>query len=840
MLSGNVGSAVLAGQIHGDVHIHPGGVGPGLGSLTTPTLTYDVRGRDRLVAELVEELNSGQNCAVLHGAGGYGKTTVAQRVTAELGVETWWVDASSEARLQEGLREVALRAGASPEAVREAWDGRGLAPDLLWQQLNRCVHRWLLVLDNADDASVLGAGRPIAERTGWLRPPGDAGGVLITSRDGNPQAWGGFARLHAVATLSAADGARMLLDRAPDAGAEEQARELALRLGGLPLALHLAGRYLAAIAALPVLPGMDLPVDFAEYRAALDDRWAEVTELPEPSAERETLLRTWELSLDLLAERGHPMARPLLRMVSHFAAAPVSLELLRADIMAGLPVFEGLDAMKAGLAVKALTEVGLVDLDGSGLSLHPVVRETNRHQGDSDERDDYLILFVALLGIATSEADPTDPAEWPRWRALLPHCAAVSDVAVDDDEERLITIAETCARASRFCNGARLTRQGIDLVRHALAKVGAPDAVLRPVLSMRNDLAGMLRDRGELTAAEAEYRSVLAEAVRILGAVDADVLGARNNLAVVLRYQGDLVAAEAEFRAVVETATEILGAEHPGTLSARDNLAGVLQELLRWPEAEAEVRAVLRLRSEVLGPDHRGTVITRSHLAGVLEAKGDFAAAEDELRIALESSTRVLGPEHGDTLGVRHNLASVLKNQGDLVGAEAELRAVLEIAESVMEAEHHPDTLTTRHTLAGVLREQGDLVAAEAEYRALLEVLNDAEGPDVVPTRHNLAAVLRERGDLAGAEDELRAALAIAEQRLGAEHPMSLAVRFNLTNVLRERGKTDEALSQLRTLLALSRRALGEDHPDTRATEAQLNAMLQKREGPLQEGLEGS
>ncbi|RKT84627.1 Tetratricopeptide (TPR) repeat [Saccharopolyspora antimicrobica] len=827
--SGNARSVVQAGHIHGDVHVHTGTTGPGLGSLTTPALTYDVRGRGRLVAEVVEELNTGQSCVVLHGAGGYGKTTVAQRVAAELDVETWWVDASSEARLQEGMREVALRAGASPEAVREAWDGRGLAPDLLWQQLNRCADRWLLVLDNADDASILGAGRPIAERTGWLRPPGDAGGVLITSRDGNPQAWGGFARLHAVATLSAADGARMLLDRAPDAGAEEQARELALRLGGLPLALHLAGRYLAVIATLPVLPGMDLPVDFAGYRAALDDRWAEVTELPEPSGERETLLRTWELSLDLLAERGHPMARPLLRMVSHFAAAPVPLELLRADIMAGHPWFEGLDAMKAGLAIKALAEVGLVDLEGSGLSLHPVVRETNRHQGGSDERDDHLALFVGLLGVVTSEIDPTDPAEWPRWRALLPHCAAVSDVVpeIGGDEEWLVPIAVTCARASRFCSGARLTRQGIDLVRHALANIGAPDAVLRPVLSMRNDLAGMLRDRGELTAAEAECRSVLAEAVRILGAVDADVLGARNNLAVVLRYRGDLVAAEAEFRAVVETATEILGAEHPGTLSARDNLAGVLQELLRWPEAEAEVRAVLRLRSEVLGPDHRGTVITRSHLAGVLGAKGDFAAAEDELRIALESSTRVLGPEHGDTLGLRHNLASVLKNQGDLVGAEAELRAVLEIAESVMEAEHHPDTLTTRHTLAGVLREQGDLVAAEAEYRALLEVLNDAEGPDVVPTRHNLAAVLRERGDLAGAEDELRAALAIAEQRLGAEHPMSLVVRFNLTNVLRERGKTDEAVAELRTLLELSRRSLGEDHPDTRATEAQLNAMLQ-------------
>ncbi|MDA3644811.1 NB-ARC domain-containing protein [Saccharopolyspora indica] len=451
-LNGHVGSAVQARYIHGDVNFNGApAVGPGLGTVTPPVAAHDVRGRDELVRSVVEALR-GRNPVVLHGAGGYGKTTVAQCVVTELGVETWWVDASSEASLHDGLREVALRAGADPEEVQSAWEGRGLAPDLLWRQLEQRTD-WLLVLDNADDSSLLGAGRPVSAGTGWLRRTGS---VLVTSRDGHPQAWGNLAQLHAVGLLSSAAGAQVLLDRAPTAGTPEQARELAERLGGLPLALHLAGQYLSVSGAMPRVPGLELPTDFTGYRTALDERWPEVTELPEaphPLTQRAMLHRTWELSLDLLAERGHPMARPLIHLLAQFEAAPIPLELLDVAVLVVIPEFEGLTALRLAATLSALSGFGLIESTTHGeaaipvLRLHPVIREANRYQVSDDKRDTYVLVCLGLLTIAGRSIDAGDYTTWPLWSLLVPHCAFLASFADQRDEFRELVggpVADMC------------------------------------------------------------------------------------------------------------------------------------------------------------------------------------------------------------------------------------------------------------------------------------------------------------------------------------------------------------------------------------------------------------
>ncbi|MER7079214.1 Tetratricopeptide repeat-containing protein [Saccharopolyspora kobensis] len=726
VLSGNIGASVQAGDIHGDVNFNVlPSTGPGLGSLAPPALTHDVRGRGELVAEVVEELRAGRSC-VLHGAGGYGKTTVAQQVAAELGAEAWWVDASSERSLHDGLREVALRAGASPQEVHEAWEGRGHAPDLLWRQLAQVEFRWLLVLDNADDVRVLGAGRPIAERTGWLRA--STGSVLITSRDGNPQSWGGLARLHAIETLSVADGAQMLLDRAPDAGSAESAGDLARRLAGLPLALHLAGQYLAVVATMPQVPGLDLPVDFDSYRTALDDRWPEVTELletPYPLTERETLHRTWELSLDLLAERGYPTARPLLRLLSHFADAPIPLEVLRTDILAKAPVFAEITAVHLAAAIKALAGVGLLSSDSLHgpekpvpvLRLHPVVRETNRYVGSPLERGNYMAHSVALLAEMAANVEETDPATWPRWRILLPHCTAMLDLPVVLRARMASMMAWTCERATRFCSTAGLALQGIDLARTALSYL--PDTeveALHHLLNIRNNLAVLLLSRGELNEAEVEFRAVWESAPAIFGENYANLLGVRNNIAAVLQDRGEYERAESEFRAVAELAAEALGAESTATLTARHHLAGALRFCGRLAEAKAEYQAVLELRGQVLGAEHIHTMTTRSDLASVLSDLGESALAEAEFRKVLDWALNTLEDNHPRILITRANLAGVLSARGALEQAESELRAVLTAADEVLGADH-VHVRTVRDQLANVLLDQGKRAEAEAVLR---------------------------------------------------------------------------------------------------------------------------
>jgi len=82
------------------------------------------------------------------------------------------------------------------------------------------------VLDNADHPATLTAGdRPVNSGSGWLRAT-RAGLVLVTSRVGDLQRWGPVAQLVQVESLGAADGAQVLLDRAPRAGSRAKAESV--------------------------------------------------------------------------------------------------------------------------------------------------------------------------------------------------------------------------------------------------------------------------------------------------------------------------------------------------------------------------------------------------------------------------------------------------------------------------------------------------------------------------------------------------------------------------------------------------------------------------------------
>ena len=213
--------------------------------------TRPVRGRERLLADLAGGTGS---VWVVCGLGGCGKTRLALEAAfaaRQAGVLVWWVSAAEEGVLEAGMQAVGRRLGV-PEADLEHSD----AADVIWAHLAGWPQRWLLVLDNADDPPVLaGAATALADGRGWLRPvTNSAGMVLVTSRDGRPEAWGSWCRRVRLGMLPGEQAAAVLADHAghqAELGSEQDARELAMRLGCLPLALRIAGLYLAESAAIP-------------------------------------------------------------------------------------------------------------------------------------------------------------------------------------------------------------------------------------------------------------------------------------------------------------------------------------------------------------------------------------------------------------------------------------------------------------------------------------------------------------------------------------------------------------------------------------------------------------
>ncbi|WP_433606085.1 tetratricopeptide repeat protein [Dactylosporangium sp. CA-139114] len=709
-----------------------------------------IRGRASLLARLERDLDQPRTGApaarvhVLHGLGGSGKSTVAlalARAAERRGVTVWWVSAVRPALFTTGMHAVAIDLGATPDELRV-----GSLPDQVWRRLAGHDRPWLLVVDDVDDPrAVLSLpGAEVTDGNGWLRPiTGGHGAVVVTTRDGGGRTWAGgdppWFELHPVPSLDAALGGQVLQELAgPGAGPADAARRLAHRLGGLPLALGIAGRYLGEVATMPPgLAGGGEVRTFDDYAAALD-RAGPLRLLDEDEDEdaagpghgrtREIVGRTWELSLDLLAARGLPQARPVLRLLSCLRPAAVPPSLLRADVLAAHAPFAGLTPRRLWRAVRGLADVGLLDPGGDPagetLLMHPLVREASRRNDDVDgDPDTYLAALVALLRAAVQDLDPKHPASWSTWSALAEHCGAPLDLIRDHRIAPPGTgpdVLEPALLAVRYLRAAGLSRraraQAAALIAEAGPVVGRTDAT---VLALRNELGRSMYDTGEYNLAKRELHATLAARRRLLGPEHPDTMTTAHYLGRVLRDDGQLADAERVFREVLEQRRRVLGDEHLDTLTSLNNVGDVMRAQGRLDAAEQVLGHVLQARRRRLGADHPASLVTLFHLARLRRDRGELAAAEAEFEALAETSGRVLGEDHPRTLNALQGLADVRHGLGRAAEAEALTREVLARRARTL-GPQHPATLVSRHRLALTRRDLGDAAAARAGLEEVL------------------------------------------------------------------------------------------------------------------------
>ena len=477
---------------------------------------WPLRGRDHDVADLARP---GQGVLVLCGLGGCGKTSLALEiaVTAQQdGAQMWWVSAAQQATLEAGMRALGRRLGLTDAAL-----DHGDAADLIWQHLASRQERWLLVIDNADDPAVLaGAGTSVADGRGWLRPLTTAAGtVLVTSRDATPASWGPYCQIRRLGMLPPDQAAEVLADHArrhPALGSDDDARDLAVRLGRLPLALTIAGTYLAQAAATPApFAGDDVIATYRQYQDALE-RGGAAAVFAAPGGQltseqaRGLIGTTWELTLGLLDTRQIPEARLVLWLLANLADAPIPYQLLlRPATLATCPLFDGLTGPRLWQALQALDGFALIDLGDSDdpdpvpmIRLHPLVRDTS-HPADPSQRQTLLTLATRLLRQAAAAKDnwqPEDPPMWPTWRLLAPHATHLLH-SLTTQPDPTDDAAEAAAYAA-----------------HMAARYQA--------------------SQGLHAQAEAEYRDVLAARLRVLGPGHPDTLATRHCIALEMAQRG--------------------------------------------------------------------------------------------------------------------------------------------------------------------------------------------------------------------------------------------------------------------------------------------------------------
>ncbi|WAZ26949.1 tetratricopeptide repeat protein [Streptomyces cinnabarinus] len=715
-----------------------------------------VRGREAELAELAGILRRPQGrFVVLCAAGGMGKTTLAAQLAGQADAAGWrvfWVRWRDSAELAQQMVQAALACGLPEAELESARAGRASLPDVVWRQLGR-ARRWLLVLDNADEPQEIGpAGEPVADYRGWIRPHG-RGLLVLTSRDGSAQTWGPRARLLPLKPLPAQPAGQVLVDAAPAAGTAEQARDLAVRLGGLPLALHAAGTYLAG-------PTSRYRT-FTTYRQALEQEpsvllGAEHPDASHPHVARAVVRHTWEVSLDQLAREGNTLARPLLRLLALLAEAPIPLSLITPDLL-GAVTGNDVNVMALERAFSGLYRFGLLGLphtsgnagQASGISgpaqvvLHPLIREINAVAlaAEASPLATWHRALAERLTAAVHEASEQGRAGWPAAVLLAPHLPMLLDLP-------------------------------------------APHTAIHHRATL-NTLAQVLQHAGAFSAARLLHQRVLDVETRTLGPQHTDTLTSRNHLANALFGMGEPAAAIHLLRQTLQDRSRVLGTEHPDTLTSRHDLACALDGTGQHAEAVSLLRQNLTARADVLGLMHPHTLASRLSLGLAVEGTGEHAEAVRLHRQTLDDHIRVLGPEHHITLLSRHNLASALARMGEHAEAERLLRQALDDHARVLGL-MHPHTLASRDSLGLALEGMGEHAEAVRLHRQTLDdrirVLG-LQHPDTLTSRHNLAHALAKMGEQEEAVRLLRQTLAGRIRVLGPEHPHTVRTRDDLETV---------------------------------------------------------
>jgi tetratricopeptide (TPR) repeat protein len=741
--------------------------------------------------------------ATLYGMGGVGKTQLALKYTYEYRdsyAGIWWFRAETDGTLQADARDACQETGAglvdaeSPTGTFKRW-------------LMRQEQPWLLVFDNAENA-------------GALRPHLPTGGphhVIVTSRD---PAWGGVARPIEMAVWSDNEGADFLVTRLPGGGRSDLQR-LSRALGGLQLALEQAAAFLEQT-------GGSI-VDYCEQIDNVDGAALVLDEGRASTGYERSVLATLSLAFPRLS----PAAQQLLRICAFFSAEPIperyfreeqgTLAAVWTDSAPTALAWERIVGELRHFAIAERVDVASLDCLPSqpderlekALLLHRLTLEVARHALSVPVEDGpraQQILRAHCPNVAS------DPKQWPRFTALLPHLGSFERLRSQSWLDRRVHSWMLNRAASYLRDTKSLYRESKRLFRSAIEidKADLGDEHPDTLRSMDN-LASTLAEQGEGSLARALQEYVLEVQRRELGEDHPETLRLMNNLALTLADQGDHAGARALQEQVLAVLRSVLGEECPETLTSMNNLALMLLDQGDHPGARALQEQVLAVQRRVLGEEHPDTLTSTTNLASTLRGQGDHTTARALQEAVLAARRRVFGEKHPDTLRSMNNLATTLGDQGDHTGARALQEEVLAVQRSMF-GEDHPDTRRSINNLALTLSEQGDHAGARALQEQVLAVERNMFGeehPDTLRSMNNLASTLGEQDDHTGARALQEQVLAVQRRVLGEEHPDTLRSMHNLTFTLGKQGDHTGARALQEQVLAVQRRVLGEEHPDT-------------------------
>jgi tetratricopeptide (TPR) repeat protein len=663
---------------------------------------------------------------VILGGAGLGKTELALQY-AERGRRknnvVWWIPSDSANQIEAALAELAM---SLLPPIRLAWKTvEAAAWAIQWFETH---DRWIVVLDNADNPSVI---QPLLGRL-------HRGNVIVTSRRNLSWRQWGLLELPLM-PLSKTESMQLIheylrdnthglgmplspaLSQDDPLHSQTHAAELANEMGGLPLGLRQASTYIRQ---------QQIPISTYLERFH-NDAFETLSLVSEGENRDHALSRAWQITFRTIQEEGQ--ALDLLSALGWLGADNIPRGIVT-GLGSGTAPHSGAVDRELGV----LSSYSLIALTPTKVSMHRILQVVMRARSRELFLADRRSLHTPALAPGQETAlrwlrmaIPMEPKSnisgWGLWRDLLPHITElVNELEPDLPNEEF---AALCAETGSYFLVQGQPGEALPFKERALAatqKAFGPADVKTGV--RLDNLASNLHALGYYTEALPLREQALAIVEAALGPHD-PVTGIRvNNLAGTLQAVGRYREALVLRRRALEIAEAALGPDDPVTGRRLDNLAHTLNALGQYDEALPLAFRALAIMEAALGPDHPDVCWRLDSLGMTLQALGDHLRALDYQRRSVDISEAVLGSDHPE-LGKRlDSLAGTLRLLKRYEEAISLGERALRISESALGKEH-PETVSRLHHLAESLHADGQIDRAGELKNQALGMTDRARGP---------------------------------------------------------------------------------------------------------------
>ena len=212
----------------------------------------------------------------------------------------------------------------------------------------------------------------------------------------------------------------------------EEAGEIAVALGDLPLAVTAAAAYLR-----------DSHYPVTEYLNRLQSEASTALSISQVSDYPRGVAAAWDSSLKLLQERSAAAAR--LLELGAVMAPEIALDLVYSPAMAHAlePYDPSLsEPMIMGRVVQEISKLALLKLEpnASQIQIHRLVQDVVRKRMPTEKLAETQHAVQQILVAARPRREVDNPATWSRYRLLWPHLQPADVVHSSEEQVRQLVV----------------------------------------------------------------------------------------------------------------------------------------------------------------------------------------------------------------------------------------------------------------------------------------------------------------------------------------------------------------------------------------------------------------